>query len=162
MPLREMITLGIAMILSGGALLVAEAHVPSFGVLGLAGVVALAGGTGLALTAAGGGLPLAVALATLVAVAGGAALLAAGRRAAAVSRRPPLTGADALVGHVGVVRRPPDPLGQVLVHGALWRARRSLADEDEDRLGEGALVVIERVNGLTLAVRRAEEWEVEW
>jgi membrane protein implicated in regulation of membrane protease activity len=46
----------------------------------------------------------------------------------------------------------------VLVDGALWRARRSWADDDEE-LGLGDPVVVERVSGLTLAVRKAEEWE---
>jgi membrane-bound serine protease (ClpP class) len=153
--------LGIALILTGGALLVAEAHVPSFGALGFAGVTALAVGTALALTSAGGGVVFAVLLAAMIAVAGGVALVAAGRRAAAVARRPPQTGAEGLVGHVGVVRRPPAPVGQVLLDGALWHARRSWGDEDDTDLGEGDHVVVDRVNGLTLAVRRAEDWEVE-
>jgi membrane-bound ClpP family serine protease len=155
------VALGIALILSGGALLIAEAHVPSFGVLGFAGVVAFAVGAGLSLSAAGGGIVPAFVLAVVIAGAGAAALLAVGRRAAAASRRPPRAGAEALVGHVGVVRRPPAPVGQVLLDGALWHARRSWGDDDESALGEGDHVVVDRVNGLTLAVRRAEEWEVE-
>jgi hypothetical protein len=31
---------------------------------------------------------------------------------------------------------------------------------DEDALREGDRVVVERVSGLTLCVRRADEWEV--
>jgi membrane-bound serine protease (ClpP class) len=57
-----------------------------------------------------------------------------------------------------VVRNWAGPDGQVFVDGALWRARRSWAD-DEKELGEGDSVVVERVSGLTLAVRRAEDWE---
>jgi membrane protein implicated in regulation of membrane protease activity len=48
--------------------------------------------------------------------------------------------------------------GQVFVDGALWRGRRSWADE-EGELHEGDSVVVERVSGLTLAVRKAEDWE---
>jgi len=44
------------------------------------------------------------------------------------------------------------------VDGALWRARPSWPDADE-HLAAGDAVVVERVSGLTLAVRRAEEWE---
>jgi len=153
--------LGIALILTGGALLVAEAHIPSYGALGFAGVAALATGTAFALTSAGGGVVFAVLLAATIAAAGTAALVLAGRRAAAVARRPARTGAEGLVGHVGVVRRPPAPLGQVQLDGALWHARRSWGDDDATELGEGDHVVVDRVNGLTLAVRRAEEWEVE-
>jgi membrane-bound serine protease (ClpP class) len=59
---------------------------------------------------------------------------------------------------VGVVRSWTAGGGQVLVDGALWRARHSWADDGEE-LGEGDPVVVERVSGLTLAVRRAEDWE---
>jgi membrane-bound serine protease (ClpP class) len=59
---------------------------------------------------------------------------------------------------MGVVRNWTGGDGQVFVDGALWRARRSWADDDGE-LGEGDPVVVERVSGLTLAVRRAEDWE---
>ena len=57
-----------------------------------------------------------------------------------------------------MVHHAPAPVGDVLVEGELWRARASWADEPA--LCEGEHVVIEQVHGLTLAVRRAEEWEV--
>jgi membrane-bound serine protease (ClpP class) len=60
-----------------------------------------------------------------------------------------------------VVRRWSEPAGQVFINGALWRARRRWADSDDNEsLREGDLVVVERVTGLTLSVRRAEEWEL--
>jgi membrane-bound serine protease (ClpP class) len=69
-------------------------------------------------------------------------------------------GAEALVGRLGVVRRRLEPVGQVTVGGELWRARRSLLDDDEPP-GEGETVVVDGVHHLTLSVRRAESWEVE-
>jgi membrane protein implicated in regulation of membrane protease activity len=60
---------------------------------------------------------------------------------------------------VGVVRAAPAPLAQVFVDGALWRARPCL--DGGETLREGDAVVVERVQGLTLSVRRAEEWELE-
>jgi membrane-bound ClpP family serine protease len=79
----------------------------------------------------------------------------------AAGRRPVQCGAEGLVGHVGMVRRPLDPLGEVAVDGELWRAQRSWAEEDQPPPAEGEAVVIDRVHGLTLWVRRAEPWEVE-
>jgi membrane-bound serine protease (ClpP class) len=81
------------------------------------------------------------------------------RKALATQSRRSRAGGEALSGRLGVVRNWSEDGGQVLVEGALWRARNSWAD-DADLLGEGDAVVVERVNGLTLAVRRAEEWEV--
>ncbi len=59
---------------------------------------------------------------------------------------------------MGVVRRWENGGGQVFVDGALWRARDSWAGEG-DQLAEGDSVVVERVSGLTLGVRKAEDWE---
>ncbi len=101
-------------------------------------------------------LSVAVALATVAVLA-----LVTLREARAISRRQVQSGAEGLIGHVGIVRRRIDPLGDVAVDGELWRARRSWATEDEPPPAEGDPVVVDSVHGLTLLVRRAEEWEVE-
>jgi membrane-bound serine protease (ClpP class) len=82
------------------------------------------------------------------------------REARAISRRQVQCGAEGLIGRVGVVRRTIDPLGDVAVDGELWRARRAWATEDEPPPAEGERVVVDSVHGLTLLVRRAEQWEV--
>jgi membrane-bound serine protease (ClpP class) len=151
------VLLGIALLLTGAGLLIAEAHLPTYGALGIGGVVALVAGTAIAVDGSGGGTALIVAVAAIVAIAS-LALLAVMARATLVAARPrALTGAEALVGHVGVVRSAPAPLGQVFVDGALWRARPCLDDD----LHVGDHIVVERVNGLVLSVRRAEEWELD-
>jgi membrane-bound ClpP family serine protease len=144
----------------GAVLLVAEAHLPSFGALGIAGIAALVTGAALAVDAAGGGLALILALSVAIGVGAGALLFYAVRASLPLARARARTGAEALVGHIGVVRRAPAPLGQILVDGALWRARPCWED-DGPALRVGDHVVVERVNGLTLSVRRAEEWELE-
>ena len=153
-----MVVVGVALVLVGATLLVAEAHVPA-GILGVLGSVALVGGAALAITAAGGGLAIVLpvifagtAVAALwVAVAARKAFATWGLRASA--------GPEALSGRLGVVRNwTAGAGGQVLVDGALWRARPSWAEGD-DELRKGDSVVIERVSGLTLGVRRAEDWE---
>ena len=154
-----MLGLGIGLLVAGTALLILEAHVVSYGVLGAAGLIAMVAGAAVAIDAAGGGLLLVAAAAVTLGLAGGAILLAAVQRVAAVARGRARTGAEALVGRVGVVRATPAPIGQVFVDGALWRARPVMQECEE--LEAGDQVVVERVSGLTLAVRRAEEWEVD-
>jgi membrane-bound ClpP family serine protease len=144
----------------GAVLLAAEAHLPSFGALGIAGVAALVTGAALAVDAAGAGVGLILAVAVMIGLGAGALLLYAVRASLPVARARARTGAEALVGHIGVVRQPLAPLGQILVDGALWRARPCWED-DGPALRVGDHVVVERVNGLTLSVRRAEEWELE-
>jgi membrane protein implicated in regulation of membrane protease activity len=63
-----------------------------------------------------------------------------------------------MIGRLGIVRRWNEPEGKVLVDGALWHAYPSLPDGEE--IHEGDKVVVERVNGLRLAVRKAEDWEL--
>jgi membrane-bound serine protease (ClpP class) len=82
------------------------------------------------------------------------------RKAASVQRARIQAGAEALCGRVGVVRGWSEPGGQVFIDGALWRARHGWAEIDGEALREGDPVVVERVSGLTLSVRRAEEWEL--
>jgi membrane-bound serine protease (ClpP class) len=152
-----MVAIGVALVLVGAALLVAEAHVTS-GVLGGAGACSLAVGAALALSAAGAGAAIVVAAALSSAAMASVWLTVATRKALASQGLRARVGREALAGHQGVVRHWNGRDGQVMVDGALWRARRSWADE-EGVLDEGDPIVVERVSGLTLAVRRAEEWE---
>jgi membrane-bound serine protease (ClpP class) len=153
-----MTALAVALLVTGAALLVAEAHLVSYGVLGITGVLAIVAGGLLAIEAAGGSMVLGLAVLVPVAAILGAVFLIATRKALATRRLKPKSGAAGLIGRVGVVRHAPAPVGNVMVEGELWRARASWLDEPA--LREGEHVVIEQVHGLTLAVRRAEEWEV--
>jgi membrane-bound ClpP family serine protease len=151
--------LGVVLLVLGAVLLAAEAHLPSFGALGIAGVAALVTGAALAVDAAGGGLALVLAVAIAIGVGAGTLLFYAVRASLPLARARARTGTEALVGQIGVVRQAPAPLGQILVDGALWRARPCWEDDGPLRVGDH--VVVERVSGLTLSVRRAEEWELE-
>jgi membrane-bound ClpP family serine protease len=147
-----MFALGLLLVVLGAALMAAEAHVPSYGALGTAAVVAFAAGVALLLSAAGSTVLVAVFAALAAAVVGALWLFVLVRKALATRR---LRASNTLVGRVGVARAP----DCVFVDGALWRAR--LWDlEDEGPLARGDPVVVEHVNGLTLTVRPAEQWEV--
>jgi membrane-bound ClpP family serine protease len=152
-----MVEVGVALLLVGAALLVAEAHVPA-GVIGVVGALSMAGGAALAIAGAGGGVAIVLSAVIAAVAVAGLWLAIATRKALATRRLRASSGREALSGRVGVVRTWNGGGGQVFVDGALWRARRSWADE-EGELGEGDPVVVEGVSGLTLAVRRAEEWE---
>jgi membrane-bound serine protease (ClpP class) len=152
-----MLIVGVALLVIGAALLVAEAHLPG-GALGILGGVSLAGGAALTIAGAGGGLAIVLAAAVAALAVTFLWVGVAARKALATRGIRSSSGREALSGRLGVVRNWTGPDGQVFVDGALWRARRSWPDEAEE-LGEGDQIVVERVSGLTLAVRRAEEWE---
>ena len=148
-----MTALIFALLVLGSALLVAEAHLPTYGALGLTGIGAIVAGMVIAVVESGGSVALALALALPLAVATVAVLVIAVRKALAVGRRRARCGADELVGHVGVVRRPLDPLGHISIDGELWRARPYAGGAD---LPVGTDVVVARVEGATLHVYASE------
>jgi membrane-bound ClpP family serine protease len=142
----------VALLVIGASLLIVEAHVASYGLLGLAGIAALSVAAVLAAEAAGGSALLALVLVLPAAIVMSVVSVVGARKALAMRRRRPRAGVEALIGCVGVMQH-----GDVMVSGERWRARRSWAEE---ALEEGDQVVVEQVQGLTLSVRRAEEWEV--
>lgn len=141
---------------------VAEAHFPAHGALGATGVVVMAVGAVLAISGLGAGLAVGLLGGLALAAAGATGLTLALKPGLEARRRRVRTGAEGIVGHVGVVRSWTDATGSVSLDGAVWHARRSPTDEDADahELHRGDPVVVERLNGLTLCVRPAEDWEL--
>ena len=151
--------IGLLLLLVSAALAVAEAHVPSHGALGAGAVAALAVGLALVITGAGAGLLLAVSVGLAVAAVGASYLWVVVHKALAARRARVRSGAQGLIGRVGEVRATPAPTGQVFLDGALWKARL-WGDDLDTPLERGDPIVVERVDGLTLTVRRAEDWEL--
>jgi membrane-bound serine protease (ClpP class) len=144
---------GLGLILLGMALLAAEVLTPSFGVLGVGGVVAFVAG-GLLLfdrDIPGFGVPLplifglAASSAVVVLLGGGMALRA--------RRRPVVSGREELVGSEGVVLAQGDSGTWAEVHGERWKVTSS------DALRPGQPVRVIGMHGLTLEVR-AESTQV--
>jgi membrane-bound serine protease (ClpP class) len=151
-----MSALGLGLVIIGAALAATEAHVVSHGVLGTLSLVALATGLGLVVAGAGGSIAAALGVGFAIAIVGAVFGTLVLRRLLAVRRTPVRGGQAGLLGHLGELRS-----GQrVFVDGALWRAR-AWSPEAAAELHDGDAVVVERVDGLTLTVRRAEEWEVD-
>ena len=155
-----MTALGVSLLVVGALLVATEAHVPRLGLLGGPGVIALGAGAALAVGGLGGGLAIALVAGLLLLVAAGGLLGVTLHKGLSVRRRRVRSGAEGLVGKLGVVRRWEEPRGRVLVDGALWQARRSWGDEAQLELHEGDPIVVEHLDGLTLSVRPAEEWEL--
>ncbi len=156
-----MTALGVSLLIVGAIVILVEAHVPSLGILGGPGVVALGAGAVLAVSGLGGGIALGIVSALVLVAAGLGTVVFSLRKGIAVRRRAVRAGPERLIGHLGVVRSWGEPTGSVLVDGALWRARRSVYDDGQDpELHEGDPIVVEHLDGLTLAVRRAEDWEL--
>ena len=152
--------LGAVLVIVGAALMVAEAHVPSHGALGTGGAAALTAGVVLALSGAGAPGGAVMAAGATVALAGLALAWLLLQSSLTAHRLAVRSGPRTLVGRVATVRSLPAPVGQVQIDGVLWRARLWDLEEEGVAVAVGSAVVVESVDGLTLTVRPAEEWEV--
>jgi membrane-bound serine protease (ClpP class) len=147
---------GVILFILGFVLIVAEVHLPTHGLLGVAGVASLTV-SGLLLYNTSGS-PVGTSPVVVVAAAGilGSGMLFVVRRAVAARHLPKRTGWEGLVGAEAEVRQPLDPIGQVFVAGALWRAAAGAPDGDGRWLRPGSRVRVESVHGLTLNVTPGE------
>jgi membrane-bound serine protease (ClpP class) len=143
---------GLALIALGAALLVAEVFMPSFGVLGVGGLLAFVLGS-LFLFNNGEGRGIAVARSLIAGAAAAFALvgLVVGTLVVRSQRRRAGGGREGMLGAVGVARERLDPDGMVLVRGEYWAAT---CDAPIER---GEPVEVVAVDGLRLRVRRTDK-----
>jgi membrane-bound serine protease (ClpP class) len=143
---------GVVLLILGVALLIAETQLPTGGIMGVLGVVSLAI-SGLLLFDTNEGFDVSAPLVIGIAVVFGLGTVLVGRKVMEAHRGQVYTGYEELMGAEGDVRVPIDPVGQVFVKGALWRAERAEGDEP---IPAGDRVRVEAVEGLTLRVRSAD------
>jgi membrane-bound serine protease (ClpP class) len=141
---------GLALLLLGIAMLIAEAFLPSFGIVGIGGIVAFVIGSLFLFDTPEETLHVDRGLIAGAAVTLGAFSLGMGWLVVRAHRRRPASGAEGMIGEIGHVRRA-DATGRqlkVFVHGEYWEA-----DADEP-LAVGDAVEVTAVAGLRLRVRR--------
>src|SRR5688572_13250895 len=142
---------GLLLVVFGIALLLLELKVPSFGALGVGGAVSLILGS-VMMTDVVPGVRVGLGVILPAAVGFAVVFLFLGRLALTAQRRPPVTGAQALVGQLARVRTPllPSEPGLVDMRGEIWRAISIVP------LQPGHSVRVARVDGLTLTVEPAD------
>jgi membrane-bound serine protease (ClpP class) len=151
---------GISLLIAGIAMIIAEAHLPTQGILGAIGVLALAISGLLLFDTGSDAVEVSAPVVVVVAVLLGVGMVLAVRKVVQARHRPVMTGWEELVGAIGEVRHPLAPTGQVFVAGALWRAAPAdgVSGADARRVRErGATVRVEAVEGLTLRVRPLDQ-----
>ena len=113
---------GLALVLLGISLIVAETLVPSFGALGFGGIAALTIGSIILMDADVPGFGISRALIGTIAVIAGGALLATLMFALKTRRRPVTTGRERMIGRIGVAYEAFEGAGRVRLDGELWNA----------------------------------------
>jgi len=138
---------GVALIMLGVGLMVAEAFQPSFGILGIGGVIAFVIGSIILMDTDAPDFQLYLSVVVSVALA---TLLFLGMVVSLVIRsrgKPVVSGVEELIGQVAtVIQRLDADYVNVHVHGELWRAKTHIP------LLKGQQVKITSVDGLTLFV----------
>jgi membrane-bound serine protease (ClpP class) len=142
---------GLALIGLGMAMLIAEAFLPSFGVIGVGGLVAFVLGSLLLFDTPDSTVQVDRGLIAGAAATLGAFSFVVGWLVVRTQRQRSSVGAEGMVGEIGQVRRVllPGRRVKVFVHGEYWDA-----DTDEP-LTEGDSVEVTAVSGLRVRVRRS-------
>ena len=140
-------TTGVLLMVLGVALLIVEVMVPSFGMLGIGGVFALAAGS-IMLTREIPDLRVNYAMLVPVTLTLAAIALGLGRLAMRAQQQPPVTGVEGMAGERGesLTALTAGAAGQVRVHGEIWRAVSALP------VPAGTPVRVVAVDGLTVRV----------
>jgi membrane-bound serine protease (ClpP class) len=137
---------GVALILLGAALMIAEVFIGSFGVLGVGGIVAFVVG-GLMLfdpEEVGFGVPLPLLLG--LALTSALAIVVVGGLVVKSRQRPVVSGREFILGSAGTVVSVDDGETWAQVEGERWRVRAEMA------LAPGDRIRVKGMDGLTLLV----------
>jgi membrane-bound serine protease (ClpP class) len=138
---------GLALIVLGVALMIGEAFAPSFGSLGIGGVVAFVIGSVMLIDTDVPGYRISWALIGSFAVVSAAFFIMVMTVVAKSRRRPVVSGPEHMIGDTGQVIDWDGGTGRVRVQGEIWRARAA------EPLNPGRQVRVERIEGLTLVVQ---------
>jgi membrane-bound serine protease (ClpP class) len=140
---------GVALILLGIGLLIAEAFMPTIGAFAVGGVIAFVVGAAILIDPSQVGFQINWAVVAGMAAAAVGLSVVVLRLAVKSRRRPVVTGQEQMLGMAGKVEDWSGTSGHVFVRGESWNAVSALP------LSAGTLVRVTRVDGLTLTVAPA-------
>ena len=140
---------GVLLLLAGIALLVVELFVPSFGILGVSGIIAFVLGSLFLFDAPAEELAVDRGMIVTAALCVSAFMLFVGTLAVRTWTQRAASGQEGLIGEVGEVRQRIAPRGKVWLHGEYWTA------ESEEELEIGQKVRVVSVSRMVLRVRKA-------
>ena len=143
---------GLFLILLGIALLVGEAFMPSFGILGIGGVISLALGSFLLFDTPNSDLTIDAPIVYTAVATMAALVLAIGYLVFRSQKGKPTLGMDGLIGEIGEVRAKLNPSGKVFVHGEYWNAQT----QTDGQVDVGEKVQIVGYDGMNLKVKRLQ------
>jgi membrane-bound serine protease (ClpP class) len=142
---------GFALLILGIILMIGEAVAPSFGALGIGGVIAVVIGSIILIDTDVPGFMVSRPLIGAIALVSSFGLMAIIGVAVKAKRRPVVAGREELVGARGTALQDFEQKGNVFVHSERWFAVTG------SPLKKGQAIVVTGVDGLTLTVRPADK-----
>lgn len=141
---------GLALLLLGIALMIAEAFLGAFGILGIGGLIAFVLGSIMLMPGDVPGFTVAWELIGSIALFLGIAFVALSTLVLRTRRRPVAAGREQMLGSTGPVVEWGNGEGRVRVHGEVWQA------QSPHRLSSGQPVRVTGIDGLKLQVEPDE------
>lgn len=138
---------GLALIVLGILLMIGEAFAPSFGALGIGGVIAFVVGSIILMDTDVPGFGIPTALIGSIAFVGGSAVMGIVWFAVRARRQPVVSGREDMIGAVAVALDDFEGPGHVRAHGERWNAL------SETPVRRGQQLRVTGMNGLVLSVR---------
>ncbi len=142
---------GFGLLILGIILMIGEAVAPSFGVLGIGGVIAVVIGSIILIDTDVPGFMISRPLIGAIALVSSFGLMAIIGIAVKARQRPVVSGREELLGAEGTALLDFEHEGSVFIHSERWSAVTG------SPLHEGQTVVVTDIDGLTLKVRPADE-----
>jgi membrane-bound serine protease (ClpP class) len=137
---------GMALLVVGIGLMIAEGFAPSFGALGLGGIAAFVFGAIIMFDSGIPGFDISISFVLAIAIVAAAAMIGTASYLLKLRKRGAVSGKSSIVGGVGTAMEDFAGSGKVWLEGEAWAARSSAT------LRKGQQVLVRDIDGLTLDV----------
>ncbi len=137
---------GLALMILGVIFMVAELFAPSFGALGIGGIIAFVVGSIILFDTEGSELQVAIPIIVAVSTVTSIFFLIVLKMVFAAHRKPVVSGVDEMLGSIGQVLEDFEASGRIHIHGETWQVKSKLP------LNRGDHVRVTAIDGLILSV----------
>jgi membrane-bound serine protease (ClpP class) len=146
---------GLALMFLGVALLIAEAFLPSFGILGIGGIISLALGSLLLFDTPASDFAVDRSIVFTAVATLGIFVFAISYLVVRSQTAAPTLGMEGLIGKIGEARSKLSPNGKVFVHGEYWNA------QGDGEIDPGERVKVVGYDGMRLKVIRLSDGDMK-
>jgi membrane-bound serine protease (ClpP class) len=142
---------GLALLILGIIFMVAELFAPSFGALGIGGIISFVVGSVILFDTEGSQMQVAIPIIFAITILSSGFFLIVLRMIVAAHRRPVVSGVDEMLGSIGEVLEDFEGSGRIHIHGENWQA------QSQSSLRRGDHVRVIAMDGLVLQVEPVKE-----